>query len=86
MVTIFGHRHSECHNHILTLHFALQNGNDLDCAVDVSDRITELLREGRMSGEIIVDLNIDLPKPISNGSGFQPTVDNWEGEEIDVSI
>ena len=86
MVTIFGHRHSECRDHILTLHFALQNGKDLDCAVDISDRMTELMREGRMSGEIIVDLNIDLPKPISNGSGFQPTVDGWEGEEIDVSI
>ena len=86
MVTIFGHRHNECLNHILTLHFDLQSGNELNCTVDVSDRMTELARDGRMSGEIIIDLDIDLPKPISNGSGFQPTVDDWEGEEIDVSI
>ena len=86
MVTIFGHRHNECLNHILTLHFDLQSGNELNCTVDVSDRMTELARDGRMSGQIIIDLDIDLPKPISNGSGFQPTVDDWEGEEIDVSI
>ena len=85
-VTIFGHRHSECQEHILTLHFALQNREVLNCTVDISDRMKELVREGRMSGEIIIDLDIELPKPISNGSGFQPTVDDWEGEEIDVSI
>lgn len=85
MITIFGHKHSECHDHILALHFFLQNGDELTCTVDVSDRMTELAHEGRMSGEIIIDLNIELPKPISNGSGFQPSVDDWEQEEIDVN-
>jgi hypothetical protein len=28
---------------------------------------------------------LPVPKPIVNGSGFQPTIDDWQGTEIDVS-
>ena len=85
-VTIFGHRHTECHDHILTLYFDLQDGKKLTREVDVTARMDQLAREGSMTGEIIIDLDIEIPKPISNGSGFRPTVDGWEGEDIDVSI
>lgn len=85
-ITIFGHRHQECHNHILTLLFTLQDGKEVTFTADVSEQMNRLARERQMTGEIIVDLNIDIPKPISNGSGFQATVDGWEGEEIDISM
>ena len=85
-ITIFGHRHSECMDHILTLSFTLLDGQQYTVTADVSGRMDELSREGRMSGDIEVDLDIEIPKPISNGSGFQPTVDGWEGEYIDLSM
>lgn len=85
-VTIFGHRHNECHDHILKLQFVLQDGKEFVCTADVSSRMSQLAQDGVMSGEIIVDMDIDIPKPISNGSGFQTTVDGWEGEEIDLSM
>ena len=41
--------------------------------------------------EITYDIDIDLedlpvPKPIVNGSGFQPTIDGWQGVEIPVDM
>lgn len=81
----FGHRHSGQRAHILMLDFALQNGSDMTCTVDVTERMAELAREGCMTGDIIIDLNIDIPKPITNGSGFQPTVDGWGNEEININ-
>ena len=29
---------------------------------------------------------LPVPKPIVNGSGFQPTIDGWQGVEIEVSM
>ena len=40
-------------------------------------------------GEDEIDVDIDglpIPKPIVNGSGFQPTVDGWQSIEIDVGM
>ena len=85
-ITIFGHNHSECRDHILTLQFTLQDGMEFTFTADVTTRMEQLAREGSMSGQIIVDLPVCLPKPISNGSGFQPTVDEWNGEEIELSL
>lgn len=85
-VTIFGHRHQECHNHTLMLFFTLQDGKEIICTADVSEQMNRLAMEKQMEGDIVVDLNFDIPKPISNGSGFQPTIDGWEGEEIDISM
>ncbi len=83
-ITIFGHKHRECRNHILTLHFFLPDGNEFICTADISGRMMQLSEEGSISGDIIVDM--DIPKPISNGSGFETTVDEWKGEEIDLSM
>ncbi|MBQ0006331.1 MAG: DUF5119 domain-containing protein [Alistipes sp.] len=85
-ITIFGHKHSECRNHILTLHFFLLDGNEFICTADISGRMIQLSQEGSMSGDIIVDMDADIPKPISNGSGFETTVGEWKGEEIDLSM
>ena len=85
-VTIFGHGHAKCSEHNLTLHFTLQDGRELDCIVDITSRMRELAGQNSMDGKIIIDMDIDIPKPISNGSGFQPSVDGWEGEEVEVTI
>ena len=37
--------------------------------------------------EIHIDIEeLPVPKPIVNGSGFQPTIDGWQGVEIDVNM
>ena len=35
--------------------------------------------------DIVVD-DLPIPKPIVNGSGFQPTIDGWQGIEIPVDM
>ena len=37
--------------------------------------------------EIQIEVDgLPVPKPIVNGSGFQPTIDGWQGVEIEVSM
>lgn len=37
--------------------------------------------------EINIQLHeLPIPKPIVNGSGFQPTVDGWQSVEINVTM
>jgi hypothetical protein len=43
--------------------------------------------QGPDAEEIIVNLDdLPIPKPIVNGGGFQPTIDGWQGVEIDVGM
>ena len=36
---------------------------------------------------IAIDIDeLPIPKPIVNGSGFQPTIDGWQGIEINVEM
>ena len=29
---------------------------------------------------------LPIPKPIVNGSGFRPTIDTWQGVEIEIGM
>ncbi len=87
---IFGHcprlSEGESNEHILTVYAILADGSKWYYSIDV----TEKMHQGAVvGGEQEIDIVIDglpVPKPIVNGSGFQPTVDGWQGVEIDVGM
>ena len=85
---IFGHcPHAEngvVNKHLLTIYAILADGSKWYYSQD----ITEQLHEALSSDDTHVYIELDglpLPKPIVNGSGFQPTIDGWRGAEIYVS-
>ena len=49
-------------------------------SVDITDQFE------KDDHEIIIDEEIDIPKPESGGAGIAPTVDPWEEENHDVPI
>ena len=94
-VRIFGHcphaAAGELWPHILTVYAILADGSKWYYNIDVGD---QLHNSGSQSGdpadheqEIQIDLDgLPVPKPIVNGSGFQPTIDGWQGVEIPVEM
>lgn len=91
---IFGHcPHAQGtqHNaHLLTVYAVLADGSKWYYTEDVSDQMHAPSHGGGGSGEDVeIDIEVDglpIPKPIVNGSGFQPTIDGWQGIEIQVDM
>ena len=49
--------------------------------------LADLAAMGEDDYEVGIELDeLPIPKPIVNGSGFQPTIDSWQGVEIDVGM
>lgn len=86
---IFGHcphaDEGDTNSHLLTIYAILADGTKWYYTEDVTEKIHD---SGSSTDEdIIVELDgLPLPKPIVNGSGFQPTVDGWQGIEIEVDM
>ena len=84
-MTMFGHCGDEATTHIISLCFTLSDGTKTYYNYDITDRMNDPAIEGKLSATIVLDLELELPKPITNGSGFQPTLDGWQDETIDVN-
>ena len=87
---IFGHcpHQSEgiVNTHILTIYAVLADGQKWYYTQDVSDQMHESPQMDE-NYEIKIELDgLPVPKPIVNGSGFQPTIDGWQGVNIDVTM
>lgn len=87
---IFGHcPHSKegvVNNHLLTIYAILADGSKWYHTLDVTGKMHD---QQSATHRHHIDLDLDglpVPKPIVNGSGFQPTVDGWQGEEIEVTM
>ena len=87
---IFGHcpHHDEgiVNTHLLTIYAILADGSKWYYTVDITD---EMHQDSPDSDEYHINLDIDglpIPKPIVNGSGFQPSIDGWQSIEIDVKM
>lgn len=82
--------HSESlHSHLLTIYAILADGSKWYYTADVSTQMHKEQPTPGPEGEDEIDVDIDglpIPKPIVNGGGFQPTVDGWQGVEIDVGM
>ena len=64
------------------LHILIKNtsGEEVHVSVDITDQFE------KEDHEIIIDEEIDIPKPESGGAGIAPTVDPWNEENHDVPI
>lgn len=85
-LTVFGHRHDQQPKHILSVYFVLLDGHGVYYNFDITSKICTPELEGVMEATIVIDLGIEIPKPIVNGSGFHPTVDGWRNEDIDITM
>ena len=88
---IFGHcpEGEEEWPHLLTIYAILADGNKWYYVVDVTDQMhpEDEPDPSDHDREIVITLDeLPVPKPIVNGSGFQPTLDDWQGVEIDVTM
>ena len=91
---IFGHcpHHAEgvYNQHMLTVYAVLADGSKwyytMDVTEDIHDAATEDEEEQTERITIYIDEGLPIPKPIVNGSGFQPTIDGWQGVEIEVGM
>ena len=93
---IFGHcphATGTQHNaHLLTVYAVLADGSKWYYTQDVGNQMHDPSHGGGGGGsdenveiDIVVD-DLPIPKPIVNGSGFQPTIDGWQGIEIPVDM
>lgn len=69
----FGHSPAADTPHMLTVYAVLGDGTKWYSSMDISG---QMHREGNEI-EVVID-NLPLPKPIVNGSGFRPEVDDWQ--------
>lgn len=88
---IFGHcpraHEGQIHTHQLTIYAILADGTKWYYTQDVSDQMHNEALNPEGSEEITIVLDdLPIPKPIVNGSGFQPTIDGWQGVEIEVGM
>lgn len=85
-VNIFGHcPESPWNTHLLTIYAVLADGSKWYYTIDVTDKIHQAVEQDDGTMEIEVS-GLPIPKPIVNGSGFHPTIDTWQGVEIEVGM
>ena len=85
--------------HVLTIYAVLADGSKWYYTQEVSGQMHDDVKNPEIhidpmnpqTLEINYEIHIDIeelpvPKPIVNGSGFQPTIDGWQGVEIDVNM
>ena len=89
---IFGHcphaQGGSYNTHQLTVYAVLADGSKWYYTQDVGDQMHNPSHTGN-GDDVEIDIvinNLPIPKPIVNGSGFQPTVDGWQGVEIYVDM
>lgn len=79
----FGHPRDDHSNHILTVYVILANGEKWYHEVDVSDQVHNAPDPRHV---YIYVSDLPIPKPIVNGGGFHPQVDDWQNEYIDLPM
>ena len=96
-VRIFGHcpdaDHGLLNPHLLTIYVILADGSKWYYTTDVSNQMHGSGGGGQGGGgggdddDITIEIDeLPIPKPIVNGSGFQPTIDGWQGIDIEVGM
>ena len=75
-------------DHALVLYAVLADGTQWYFTTDVTDQLhdPDLNPEDTHHMEVDIEEDIPIPKPIVNGGGFQPTIDGWQGVNIEVGM
>lgn len=69
--------------HKIVIHVVMPDGNDKGYLYDVTDQVHQAPDPRNV--HIILD-GLPLPKPIVNGGGFLPSVDDWDNIEVDLPM
>lgn len=81
---------NEAGEHYLVIYAEMKDGAKVYYTVNATDIMsTASQNAGDGTGDVSIPIEIDglpLPKPITNGSGFQPTVDQWEEIRINIPM
>lgn len=85
---VFGHHPDNTAPHRMLLYVWLTNGEKIyfgssSPRFDVTDQIHSAPDKRRV--HIIID-GLDIPKPMGDGPGFDPSVDDWQDEDHDIEI
>ena len=86
--------HSESlHGHLLTIYAILNDGSKWYYTTDVTTQMHKEQQPGSEpqgdedDEEITIDVEgLPIPKPVSDGGGFEPTIDGWQSIEIEVGM
>lgn len=70
-------------NHVLTVYVILTDGSKWYSTFDVTDQIHSAA--DRRHVHILLD-GLTLPKPIVNGGGFRPEIEDWQSVNVDISM
>lgn len=79
----FGHCAATQNAHQLTIYAVLADESKWYYTYDVTDQIHSAPDQRNV--HIVLD-GLPLPKPIVNGGGFQPSVDEWQSVDVDIEI
>lgn len=79
----FGHSPAVDKAHQLTVYAVLSDGSKWYYTYDVTGQIHSAPDPRNV--HIVLD-GLPLPKPITNGGGFQPEVEPWQPVEIDIEM
>lgn len=79
----FGHCPSEGNTHTLTVYAVLADESKWYYTYDVTEQIHSAPDQRNV--HIVLD-GLPLPKPIVNGGGFQPEVDEWQEVNVDIEM
>jgi len=75
--------------HLLTIYAILADGSKWYYTTDVTTQMHSEQPGPGPEGDDEIDIDIDglpIPKPIVNGGGFDPSIDGWQGIEIEVGM
>lgn len=81
--TSFGHCPSVDNTHILSIFVTLADDSSWVYSADVSQQIHE--SDDPYNLKIVLD-DLPIPKPVVNGGGFMPEVDEWGKVEIKIDM
>lgn len=79
----FGHCPSFPNVHTLSIYVTLADESMWEYDFDVTEQIHK--SDDPYNIKIILD-NLPVPKPVVNGGGFKPTVDEWGNIDIDINM
>lgn len=79
----FGQCEDNEDKHILTVYVWLEDGTKWYYENDVTDQVNHA--PDRRNVHIFID-GLKLPKPIENGGGFQPDVEDWNQVDVDIEM
>lgn len=79
----FGHCPSNDNTHQLIIYAVLSDGSKWYYTYDVTEQIHTAPDPRHV--HILLD-GLPLPKPITNGGGFDPSVDEWESVDVNIDM